>query len=350
MAKNDKWIIQKGTLDIPIDEHEENTSMEFFICFSATDGDIIGSNIIPADPQNDITAWVLECMISPVKGKPRRPAVLVFAGDNLLYSKTEFEKLGIQIVTTSETYPVIDEFIEVLKMQVESPGLPPYTTEIDEEDEEFIAAFFICAADFYKQKPWKLFRHEAPLRMDITFEETQLRLWVVILGVEDEMYGLSIYRSYEDLSELANANDYDEMMEILENTWSMTLTYVKMDELHVMAQSEYEEHGWVIANKSAYPSAIITDPDSEDDFKRPNITEMETLIIVTSALAHVFKTDRPQIKRFLKGFTHNILKTSVTMIRSNAKAVVDIHLPAPEHLDGMDKYLENLFGLDSDKD
>ncbi len=348
VAKQDEWVIQKRVMDVDVEEPEEQISMDVIICFSTFNGDLIRSDVVPADPKKDITSWVLECMISPEVGKPRRPALLTFAGDNLIYSTSEFKELGILIDTTDDVPPIIDEIIEQMKAQMGSSELPIYTDGIDVEDAACIRAFFVNAADLYKLKPWKCYEEEMPLRMDITFGDNQLFLWVDIFGVDEDMYGLSIYKSYEDYFAMGSTEDQEELMDLFANTWSMTVTYMNVNEIGSRAQAEYEEHGWPIASKSAYPSVVMTDPDSEDIYRRPGYLDFDVLNLVVGALAHQFKLYKKEIKKQLKSDMENILKSGLKMAKPNAEVSVMLYVPAPEYI--TDMYEDDPFGDDSDED
>ena len=349
VAKRDEWVILKRSFDIPVEVIEEQMSMDAIICFSATSGDLIRSVIVPADPPTDITTWALECMMSPEAGKPRRPALLTFAGVNLEYSTSEFEQLGIEVDTTDIVPPIIDEIIEEMKAQMGSSDLPIYTDVIDEKDAACIEAFFVYAAEFYKQKPWKCYEYDIPLKLDVTYGgDNQVPLWVDIFGADDDIYGMTIFRSYEDYSTFTGTEDPEEMIEMLANTWSMSLTYIDVKDIDDRLKAEYEEHGWTIANKSAYPSMVITDPESEDVYRRPVYLEFDIANLVLGALTQQFKLYKKEIKKQLKSDMGNILKSGLKMSKPNVDVSVMLYVPAPEYI--TETYEYDPFGDDSDED
>jgi hypothetical protein len=128
----------------------------------------------------------------------------------------------------------------------------------------------------------------------------------------------------------------------------MTVTYMNVNEIGSRAQAEYEEHGWPIASKSAYPSVVMTDPESEDLYRRPGYLDFDVLNLVVGALAHQFKLYKKEIKKQLKSDMENILKSGLKMAKPNAEVSVMLYVPAPEYI--TDMYEDDPFGDDLDED
>ena len=132
---------------------------------------------------------------------------------------------------------------------------------------------------------------------------------------------------------MLDVGDVEEALDTIRDIWSMTVNFLNVKDIGPLPQEELAANGWTLASKSAYPSAIVTDPDEEEDFRLPTSEEMESLSAVTYALAMFFKENRKRIKEHARfGVTGRALKCNATLFREDCQIPVSISIPAPEYI------------------
>lgn len=341
VARREEWVMEQRTLNISIRDLGEHDCPELLVCLSPKRG-IIGSNVIARDtPDAEVLQWAIGCMISPMVGDPGRPGTITLTGDKLTHLKDALEQLEIRIKVTSSSHPAIDGLAAELERNFDAPGLAPYSMEEDYQDTDIVVAFFQSAAEFYKQKPWKYFELELPIKIEVEIEEEQFTYWAIITGTGGESCGLSLYESYDDVADLLDVDNVKEAFDVIQNIWSMTFSYVPVKDIGRLAQDELNANGWTLANRSAYPAAIVMDPE-EKESRLPTYEEMVHLHVITIALAAFFRDNKKQVKAHLRN-VGSVLTSKTTLHWPGHEVPVSIEIPAQEYMEELADILEGPF-------
>ncbi|MBI2844383.1 MAG: hypothetical protein HYX78_13375 [Armatimonadetes bacterium] len=325
--RNEKWIIGRRPIDVSTEEMGMEIKPNVLVCVSERAGAVVGATVTaPNAPDSEAVSWVLGCMLSPMEGKRRRPARIALAGEELGFLKDTLEQLDIQVDVRRQSHPLMDQVISELERELSSPGFPPYLAQPG-TDPETVADFFRAAADFYKLKPWKLFGFEVPFKVELQ-RKKQVAYWVVVMGVGGTAFGLNLYRSFDELVELFNSGDNAEALKLVQNTWSLGFSYEKIDEIGAAAQAECFFNEWALANKSAYPSAVVVKPSRKELARTPNRKELVELTAVTRAIADFVRVHRSKIKR------QELVLGDVGQVEASGERIpVSVSLPAPEFIE-----------------
>lgn len=323
VARGEEWIIARRAISITIEELDEEINPELLVCILADKDLVVGVNIIPSNASDsEVQDWALKCMVSPMIGKPHRPDRIILNGPGLDSLQLILRQLDIQVSANSISYPAVDEVVSELEQTMNAPGVPPYLAD-PKLGKDTVAEFFKAAAEFYKVKPWKLFDSEEPIKLEIQ-RKKKSTYWAVVMGVEGMQYGLSLYRSFDDLDDFLDSIDDDEAFEIAQQIWSMGFSYDDAEAIGPAAQAEYLSNKWVIANDSAYPSAIVTDPKSEMHVRRPSKRELVDFTIAIRAVAEFMRLHRKQVKEL------EDVEDVITIEAFGEEIPVSLMLPAPE--------------------
>lgn len=329
MDKSDEWVIERMPISIEIEELGENVRPEVLVCVSLKTGVVIGASVIaPSTPDSEISSWAVGCMLSPMVGQPRRPGRVNTYG-SLGNLASVLEQMEIEVSTLQKPHPLVDEVISELENTLSEPELPPYITD-SKPDPALVAEFFEATAEFYALQPWKLLEYEMPAKVELRMDKP-VTYWAIVMGVGGEEYGLSLFRSAEELLAVFDAETEEEALEVSENTSSLGFAFDDFDSIGPSAQAERLEHGWTLPDPSAYPSAISVDPASEAHVRRPNETELTHLTAVTLAITDFLRKYQKQIR------DEEYVEDSSIEVEVSGKPVgVTIAMPAPEFLEDED--------------
>lgn len=321
--RREDWVMERRPIDMEIEELGD-VKPEVLVCVSATTELVVGANVVPPGaPQSEIASWALDCMLSPMVGKACRPMSVTLVG--LKELRPTFEQLGIQVTARSLPHPVVDEVVSTLQENISSPGLPPYLMDRSLQPSA-VAEFFGAAAECYRAQPWEQFEDEIPIKLCIHYKKP-VEYWAIVMGAEGETFGLSLYRSPQDIMNIFDAEDDAAAMQVGKQTWSMAVNFEAAEYAGPAAMAECMTNEWELAGDLAYPSAVVVDPGGEDIFRGPNQQELLDLAVAAGAVAQFVTANKEDIKDELD------VEETIEIESSGAKVKVDLEFPAPEFLE-----------------
>jgi len=320
VSNDEIWVMGRHSININVIELGDSRP-EILICISPRKEMIIGTTLTPPEASDsEVLSWALDCMLSPMMGEPRRPESIVLTENRLNFLAEYFEKLGIDVSIDSEPDPAIELIIASIENEMGSNELHPYLAESG-LDPNLIGEFFQAAADLYEIKPWKFFESEVPIRVSLHNGENR-SYWAVVMGMAGQEFGLSIYRSSDDLLELFDSENDEEAIDASLKIWTIGFSYKKVADIGEAAQAEYKFNKWPVADSSAYPLAIVGEPER---VRRPNDAEMKDFVAVIRALNVLFKD-----------YEDDIINKYIIEEKISGQRVLDkpytasIAIPAPE--------------------
>lgn len=325
MDQKEEWVVVRRAMNISIEEME-NAKPEVLICISPDKDIAIGMHIISSVvPDSEIQSWALKCMTSPKDGKPRRPSKIMLNGPGLDSLQLILRQLDIQVSVSFTPHPVVEEVISIFENSMDSKNIPPYLMHTN-LNKETVAEYFNAAAEYYRVKPWELFECEETIKIEIR-RKKKVYYWAIVMGTVGQEFGLGIYRSYDELSDILDSVDDTEAYNVGKSLWMMGFSYENIADIGPVAQAECFENGWFIANESAYPSAIVNDPHDKEHVRLPKKKELTDLTIVTRAVAEFMDAHRKEVKE--NEDVEDVIEVEVL----GEKIPVSLMLPAPESVD-----------------
>jgi|GEM_PF-657252 len=293
--RGEEWLMERRSIDVPVKESGKETKPDLLICVSLTSGMIIGDTIIEPDaPDSQVIEWAYGCMLKPIAGKPHRPGKVELTGGKIKYLQAALLQVGVQSSASSMPHPLVDEIAADLVTDLNSSGLPPYT--IGDVKPDAVAEFFEAASDYFKLHPWELLESEVPIKLELLYK-TPVTYWAIVMGSGGEEFGLNLFRSAEELLGLFNAENEDQLSDVGHKTWSVAFSYDDFDKIGSIAQAECIAYGWNIADKSAYPSALVVNPKAKVLVNRPNRNELADITAATIAITKAFSINKEQIEK-----------------------------------------------------
>lgn len=195
-----------------------------------------------------------KAMLKPVLGSGRRgrPA-LVFLHDAEMAQTLapRLAEIGVRCEYRASLSLLDTWFPTVacgsLKAQEPIPGL----MSVPGITEPLLREFFVAAADYDRQAPWKWIENWEPIEVRYPAESSPR--YVLVLGSGGESFGLSVYDSLDDLRVVLFHHDPDQIHELI--PW----TSVVFEDATVMAFEDLdaqEKYGWPVAGEKAYPLVL----------------------------------------------------------------------------------------------
>lgn len=329
------WVIERRAVDISIDELEDGVVPDLVICVSPESELVIGSTVVgPSAGGSEILSWAVSCMISPMIGEPRRPGRITLVGEKLKELQLPLGQLGIQADTSTRSHPVANGVISAIEHDLSRPNNPPYLGGRG-TNAKTVAEFFQAAAEFHKLRPWELFDYEEPIKV-VLQRKSPLAYWAVVMGVAGEEFGINLFLSHEDLATLIESEDEEDAMQAGLEMRSLGFSYSSIDDIGPFAQAECLDHQWILADPSAYPSALTVNPKAKEPVRRPNAKELLDLTAAVLALNKFFEAHREEI------LDEYEVEDVVEIATSAERVSVSLSLPAPEFADDIEDEDEGL--------
>lgn len=328
-ARGENWIMERRKVSIPVREMG-SVLPDLLVSVSATDATIVGATVVsPSVSEDEVASWALGCMLSPMVGTPRRPESVTLTGGRLKHLQPILKELGVSVKTVSAPDPTVDAIALMLETQAgddTGAGLPPYIQRKSDKP-EVVADFFDAAADYHKLKPWKVFDYETPLKVELHGKRKKT-YYAVVMGTGGQEFGLSIYRSIDDVLRLFEAEDQAQSVEAAQSIWSVAFVYENVKDIGPDAEEEYLSHGWKIAAKSAYPSTMVLDPGGKELARRATSTELVDLTAVARALTESIKANRKRIQ------DEEVIEDDVREVQAGGVTIrATVNIPAPEAME-----------------
>jgi len=325
--RQEEWIMERRTIDIPIADLDDALKPEVLVCFSPNKGAVIGTTVVASgNPVEETVSWALGCMLSPKTGRPRRPASVTLTGGSLSDLKPIFERVGVPVNIDPQPDPAVDELIKLLLEQFGSGGGRPYLARRGIKPST-VAEFFQAAAEYYRLKPWTFFESEAPASLAILGRRAK-QYYPIVMGIADQTLGLTLYRSIDELMDMFEAEEEEVMMDLGRSTWSLGFSYDPFDELPDDVRRECLKYQWPIAAPEAYPGAMVIDPDAKTVAREPGNEELTDLTIATLAMTEFLRAHRKQIKD-----AKEVIEETVRVNVAGKTVDVGITWPTPEFLE-----------------
>jgi tetratricopeptide (TPR) repeat protein len=253
------WIVCQRALSLELGNITASPTM--LAVLNLTDSYILRLDVYESEPEPELVRdLLLHMMRMPEQEElsPHRPKEVMFEQAALLEAIAPALR-EIKVATSAgEAPPMLDNLISELNQAfasapVELPGL----LSIPGTNPKMIASLFEAAAGFYRLAPWKRIANDQTLA--VTIDPPGEQLFVQVLGNGGMEFGLSLYRSWEDVVRMFEYASSP--MELVPETGVHGLTFEDKNDLPPDDQEALRKYGWKTAGRKACPMPIIFTTD-----------------------------------------------------------------------------------------
>jgi tetratricopeptide (TPR) repeat protein len=210
-------------------------------------------------------------MQKPPKGtnqKPHRPQQIQFEDETLAASLTSpLAQIGI----AAQPYPHlpgVDELVQDLESHLRGGPEHPGLLSVKGVTPELVGGMFSAAAEFYRAAPWVRLTDQQTLAIRVA-PEKQPR-FAQVMGNGGVEYGLAVYKRWEDVERMYSFADNP--FELLSPSGGHSFIFDEVSQVPFDDLEAIEKYGWEVADKQAYPVAIIY--SREGGVKRPSRADL----------------------------------------------------------------------------
>jgi tetratricopeptide (TPR) repeat protein len=252
---SENWLVFQRTLDR--DLNGALPSPTVLAVVNLQNLQVLRLDIYESAPEADLVrSTLLQAMSQPEQEgvSPHRPKEVKFEQADL-FKEIAPALREIQVAASiGEAPPVFDMLIdEVANAFARSPEALPGLLATPGADPKMMAGFFDAAAGFYKAAPWKRIADFQTLAVRIDPPGEQL--FVQVMGNGGMEFGLSLYRSWEDV--LRMFEFAGSPLDILPESGLHGLTFESKNNLPPDDQDALRKYGWKTAGRKACPMPVI---------------------------------------------------------------------------------------------
>ena len=218
--------------------------------------------LLPDDDDGALLETLVDAMLTPAFGGPRRPQV-VRVDDQWLARRLTEALAPLGVMVEEAPTPVVDEILGFMEQSL-LRELPRDTFfEVDGVTEQTLEQFFHASARLLRAAPWATAHPKQAVAVDLDRWGFG-RVCVTVMGDGQTERGIEIFRSaedflaFEELSEImpdAVASPLCTMMEVL------ILSFRQGKQLETNRRKEVLKHGWEVDDARSFPRLVHTDPD-----------------------------------------------------------------------------------------
>ena len=240
-------------------------------------GLIVGYNLmVEEDVDEFLWDTLVTAMLAPMSEEdPVRPGTLRVASDELREALSPYlDALEIECVVCD----AMEELDTVYSELTQNMGQSQKPAMIDTPGVklEHVARLFAAAAGYYEKRPWR--RLAIDLIIKIRCDRFETDTWyAVVMGQSAMTYGLALYEDFEVLDAILSGEEDADRQNA-----ALSVVYGDAYEIPARDLEAAEQHGWPVADPSAYPLAMRVNPGMAT---RPALAwEMELLEAALQAI------------------------------------------------------------------
>jgi hypothetical protein len=287
-----EWLVGRMTLPAELVDGDEVVHPDILLCLELPSFLILGTNA--STPKNPVTLAQLldDTLRQPAEGKPRRPARIRVASEELA-AELRGSGIPVTVAPTPELDPVFADLAAHFGGAISYLGngdIPP----------KRIAALFTAAQALHAAAPWRHLLDGQIVRVDIPRYGIRGGALSVI-GNRGESFGLLLFDTIDDF--FAVQNERPPRSATSDRIVLRSLSLTRREELVPSLLREIEQHGWPVAADDAYPVIFSLDAEHEQmpltDHDVRIMTACTTAFLAFYALHRdMFDEKTPELTRF----------------------------------------------------
>lgn len=219
---------------------------------SASDGLVVGTDILKRVTAEELERLLAACMMCPVVGSPRRPAVI------RALPKPEFAELAAWAAKFSIEWRTVEqlEVVPACWQDIDEMGIGdnpeiPHLSRTPDVGEQQLRSLYEAAAEYYSRSPWNLSHRYLQIRIDC--DSLFVKPWCAcVLGNEGTYLGLVLYDDDAIIRDvLANKRlQFADVEQSLAIGFHLKSDCSPVDVVYAL------EHGLPVFNDDAWPEVI----------------------------------------------------------------------------------------------
>jgi hypothetical protein len=262
---------------------------------------IVGHTLLKPDEKDEVVlSSLVQAMLAPLVGSPRRPSTIVIDDQCLAIRLTPaLREVGIRI--RNDATPFIDALIDEMENSLpDATPIQPSYLEGGRIPSHDIAALFRAAAQLIKTAPWSIANDNQILGVEINQWGVE-QACVSIIGAAGIDRGLLIFKSLADYltfnmvaeaAESLNQPPGRPAVEIL------SLTFQRGSEMNLHQRKEVLQNGWVVSDPNSFPLLLKIDADNilvpltREDYRIAQVCA-DAVSLMVSQHPKLFRQDYP---------------------------------------------------------
>lgn len=284
------------------------------------DGLVLGHHLDePGKLEASVITSLEETIARPLIGAPGAPRRIRVSSRELAQA-VRSARPDIEVVDAPT--PEIDDVLTAMREDLSKDDLPATYLAGDVEPAQ-LAAFFRAVAALHRAAPWKTVPSDESL-IAVTIADLQVHDVVIsIIGQLEQSYGLLVFASEEDFEQYLDGADAMKHGEEPRLPRQLALNFERGADLAPALRQEISRFGWEVAGPSAYPCAVVVEPDLVA--RSPSSKEMAILEAISLALP-LFLSEKERVLAAWSGDTPPIERT--VRVQAHARELdVTLRLP-----------------------
>ncbi len=225
---------------------------------------VLGQRLLyPEDGMEGVLGALMDAMIEPAMGPPRRPRKIAVESNVLAQRLAPLlDPLGISV--SCNPTPGVLAAVEFLEESMAGEEPAQSYTDHGRLTDEVVADFFHHAARLHAAHPWETARDYQVASVDL-YRWGYERISISIMGRGGIERGLLIFRSLHDFiifDQMASLAQQAQRRVNRPGVEVLVLTYQKGTELGTPLLKEVLRHGWEVADACSYPRLLNADSDN----------------------------------------------------------------------------------------
>ena len=228
---------------------------------------------------DDVFDTLLKAMLRPVLGSGRRYKPVRVAVDDAELAQDLAPNLSELGIGCDYRYslPLLNELLREMATRLAGEEPIPGLLSMPGVTRPLVEELFTAAADYHRQVPWRWMSNAEPI--ELCFASQERTRYAIVLGSGEEVYGLVLYDSLDDLQLVFSSDEPEQLYEQI--PW-LSLLFVEPMALSFDDLDAIEKYDWPVADESAYPLAAKA--TGEGDFVLPSAAEIIWLAAALRAI------------------------------------------------------------------
>ena len=260
----DTWMFGMRRLQTWINGEADGPFRPYmYLILNLDSGAILAAEIGREPTQQAVEELLFSAMTAPkkeLKIRPQRPDRIFFEDRELARALAPIlQEINVQAKYRHQP-EIIDEVVDIFHSHM-SEGKPTTPGLLSQKgvNPNLVSSLFAAAADFYRAEPWIDLANQDVLAVSVPPQDDPY--YVIVMGQGGVEYGLSLYKSWQDVERQFGAHDY--ILDKISPEGSNALFFNEITEVPFDDLDAIELYGWEVADPQAYPVPMIFTTDGE---------------------------------------------------------------------------------------
>lgn len=325
LINTEEWVGGRFVAPFYVAEHGD-AAPHILMWLDAKRDKMLGIDIVPANaPTGALATFLAKTIQHPSDGPPRKPAIVrTENAREAEHLENKFPDIKVVVATTPELEAAktsLDDFLSTSPEQL--PGSQTYQT--GDTASEDIAHFFKPAMELHKLAPWKHFKAEDYIEVDIPALDIR-KACIITTGQMNQDFGILMFRSLRALQSfftysrmVMNHPPINARPPVPVSIFS--INFDSAESLPPRMIQEAIKKGWASAKQKAFPT-VTKIVGGEDHWLPPGKSDYQLASVLCAAFSKFLQKHGVTLKASLGGLTLPQMRMQCTLKDHPEKPVV----------------------------